>query len=113
MKTLIIIPTYNERENIKDLLREVFNINEDIDILVVDDNSPDGTAELVKELKEQKYKTRLHLLVREGKLGLASAYITGFKWALKHNYQYIFEMDADFSHNPVYIPDFLEKLKKL
>ncbi|ACL70248.1 polyprenol monophosphomannose synthase [Halothermothrix orenii] len=111
MKTLIIIPTYNERENIKDLLREVFNINEDIDILVVDDNSPDGTAELVKELKEQKYKTRLHLLVREGKLGLASAYITGFKWALKHNYQYIFEMDADFSHNPVYIPDFLEKLK--
>ncbi len=110
-KTLIIIPTYNEKENISALLLDIYKIREDIQVLIVDDNSPDGTAEIVRELMETKYPERLHLLQRKGKMGLGTAYIDGFKWALQRDYDYIFEMDADFSHHPRYIPDFLEKLQ--
>jgi dolichol-phosphate mannosyltransferase len=96
---LVIIPTYNEKENIEKMIRKVFSLSKPFDILIVDDASPDGTAEIVKHLQKQ-FSSRLHLIEREGKLGLGTAYITAFKWALEQNYEYIFEMDADFSHNP-------------
>ena len=97
--SLVIIPTYKEKENIKSIVESIFNLEKDFYVLVVHDNSPDGTADIVKELmNEQPY--RLFLLERTGKLGLGTAYIEGFKYALKHQYEYIFEMDADFSHNP-------------
>lgn len=96
---LVVIPTYNEKENIERLIRNVFSLQREFDILVVDDNSPDGTASTVKQLQDE-YGERLFLIEREGKLGLGTAYIAGFKWALEHDYEYIFEMDADFSHNP-------------
>ncbi len=96
---VIIIPTYNEIENIDLLVRSVFSVAGDFHILVVDDNSPDGTAMLVEELIVQ-FPEKLHLIKRKGKLGLGTAYIAGFKWALARTYAYIFEMDADFSHNP-------------
>ncbi len=96
--SLVIIPTYNEIENIEKMIEKVFSIS-DYHILVIDDNSPDGTAKAIKEL-QKKYKDRLYLEERSGKLGLGTAYIKGFHWAIDHNYQYIFEMDADFSHNP-------------
>lgn len=112
MKALIIIPTYNESENIKEMLKTVYEVKEDIHILIVDDNSPDKTYEIVEDLMNIRYKGKLFLIKRAGKLGLGSAYIEGFKWALKRGYDYIFEMDADFSHNPKYIPNFLEELKK-
>lgn len=95
---LVIIPTYNEKENIEKIIRCVFSLQPSFEILIIEDNSPDGTAAIVKEL--QKEFTGLHLIERKGKLGLGTAYITGFKWALEHGYNYIFEMDADFSHNP-------------
>lgn len=98
MSNIVIIPTYRERENIEAIIRAVFSLPVKFDILVIDDNSPDGTADLVKEL--QKSFNGLHLLQRPGKLGLGTAYIEGFSFALEHNYQYVFEMDADFSHNP-------------
>ncbi len=98
-ESLVIIPTYNEIENIKSIIEVVFHLPVDYDILIIDDNSPDGTADVVKQLRE-KYSSRLHLLERKGKMGLGTAYIAGFKWAIAHEYQYIFEMDADFSHNP-------------
>ncbi|WP_375578368.1 polyprenol monophosphomannose synthase [Marivirga tractuosa] len=104
---LVIIPTYNERENIEDIIRAVFLLSKRFDILIIDDNSPDGTAEIVRALQEE-YNGQLHIIERLGKLGLGTAYIEGFKYALKHGYQYIFEMDADFSHNPL---DLLELLK--
>ncbi|WP_268122173.1 polyprenol monophosphomannose synthase [Roseivirga pacifica] len=97
--SIVIIPTYKERENIEEMIDTVLNQEKDFHLLVIDDNSPDGTADLVKE-KQKLYPERLHLVEREGKLGLGTAYIHGFRWALKRNYQYIFEMDADFSHNP-------------
>jgi dolichol-phosphate mannosyltransferase len=97
--SLIIIPTYNEKENIKSIIVAVFALQKEFDILVVDDNSPDGTAEIVKELMAS-FSDSLFLLERSGKLGLGTAYISGFKYALDHGYKYIFEMDADFSHNP-------------
>ncbi len=97
-KSIVLIPTYNEIENIENIIRAVLQLEENFDILIIDDNSPDKTGQKVKEL--QVSETRLHLLEREGKLGLGTAYITGFRWALSHNYEYIFEMDADFSHNP-------------
>jgi dolichol-phosphate mannosyltransferase len=97
--SLVIIPTYNEKENIEKIIRKVFSLGQDFDILVIDDGSPDGTAEIVKSLKLE-YAGKLHLEQRIGKLGLGTAYIHGFKWALNHAYAYIFEMDADFSHNP-------------
>jgi len=96
---LVVIPTYNEIENIERLLRNIFALQRKFDILVVDDNSPDGTAQKVSSLMVN-YADRLHLLKRKGKMGLGTAYIAGFKWALNRPYQYIFEMDADFSHNP-------------
>lgn len=98
-KKLVIIPTYNEKENVEAMIDTVMNLPLNTDLLIIDDNSPDGTAELVKQA-QAKYPDRLHLLQREGKLGLGTAYIAGFKYALEHNYDYIFEMDCDFSHNP-------------
>ncbi|KYZ76412.1 dolichyl-phosphate beta-D-mannosyltransferase [Anaerosporomusa subterranea] len=111
MKTLIIIPTYNERQNIEPLFEAIFTVNNDVNILVVDDNSPDKTYELVDELQQGRYKDKVFLLRREGKLGLGTAYVAGFKWALANRYDYIMEMDADFSHNPIYINDFLREIK--
>ena len=96
---LVIIPTYNEIENIEKIIRTVFGLEMPFHILIVDDGSPDGTADAVKKL-QLEYSENLHLLQRSGKQGLGTAYIAGFKWALESNYQYIFEMDADFSHNP-------------
>src|SRR4051812_27109226 len=97
-KNLVIIPTYNEIENIDRMVRAVFALPRDFDLLIVDDGSPDGTAEHVKKL--QKEFNLLHLQERKGKLGLGTAYIHGFKWALAHDFEYIFEMDCDFSHDP-------------
>lgn len=97
--SVVIIPTYNEKENVAAIIEAVFALPREFDILIIDDNSPDGTAAIVKEL-QSKYENRLHLLERSGKLGLGTAYIAGFKWAISRGYDYVFEMDADFSHNP-------------
>ncbi|MFW5991571.1 MAG: polyprenol monophosphomannose synthase [Halanaerobiaceae bacterium] len=110
-KKLIIIPTYNERENIKTLITKIYDTVQDIHILIVDDNSPDKTYKIIEDLIQKKYKEKLFIKKRKGKLGLGTAYIEGFKWALKHGYDYIFEMDADFSHHPRYLPDFLRELE--
>jgi dolichol-phosphate mannosyltransferase len=110
-KTLIIIPTYNEKENVEKLLELIYEVKNDVNILIVDDNSPDKTYEIIEKLMEEKYKDRLFIIKRSGKLGLGTAYIAGFKWALERDYNYIFEMDADFSHNPKYIPDFLREIE--
>ena len=99
MNKLVIIPTYNEKENIEKIIRKVFSLQGGFHLLVVDDGSPDGTAGIVKGL-QQEFAGRLHILERSGKLGLGTAYIAGFKWALQRDYEYIFEMDADFSHDP-------------
>ncbi|MFA6778517.1 MAG: polyprenol monophosphomannose synthase [Paludibacteraceae bacterium] len=96
---VVIIPTYNEKENIESIIKAVFSLPKDFHILIIDDGSPDGTASIVKNLQSE-FTNRLHIIEREGKQGLGTAYITGFKWALKNGYEYIFEMDADFSHNP-------------
>lgn len=98
-ENLVIIPTYNEKENIERIIRYVFQLPLDTDLLIIEDNSPDGTADIVKRLINE-FPERLHIIERQGKLGLGTAYITGFKWALEHGYNYVFEMDADFSHNP-------------
>lgn len=98
-ENLVIIPTYNEKENIEKIIRYVFNLSMPFDILIIEDGSPDGTADIVKRLM-QEFPDKLHIIERKGKLGLGTAYITGFKWALEREYQYITEMDADFSHNP-------------
>ncbi|MDN3670209.1 polyprenol monophosphomannose synthase [Echinicola jeungdonensis] len=98
-KKLVIIPTYNEKENIHDIVQAIIALHDGFEVLVIDDNSPDGTAALVKK-QQDKHPGQVHLIQREGKLGLGTAYITGFKYALSHGYDYIFEMDADFSHNP-------------
>lgn len=105
-RKLVIIPTYNEIENIDRITGAVLGIEGRYDILVIDDGSPDGTGEEVKRL-QSIYPERLHLIERSGKLGLGTAYVTGFKWALEHAYDYIFEMDADFSHNPEDLPRLL------
>ena len=97
--SLIIIPSYNEKENIEKIIRKIFSLEKSFHILIVDDNSPDSTATIVKNLQSE-FPTQLHLEERAGKLGLGTAYIHGFKWALQKEYQFIFEMDADFSHNP-------------
>lgn len=99
LKSVVIIPTYNESENIEAIITAVLEQPLKSDILIIDDNSPDGTASMVKKIQEIA-KSRLHIIERSGKLGLGTAYITGFKWALENGYDYIFEMDADFSHNP-------------
>jgi len=97
--SIIIIPTYNEKENIEKIIRKVFSLEKSFHILIIDDGSPDGTADIVKSLQKE-YKSNLHIEERKGKLGLGTAYIHGFKWALRKDYNFIFEMDADFSHNP-------------
>jgi dolichol-phosphate mannosyltransferase len=107
-KILVIIPTYNEFENLPKLLPEVFSKDENLEILIVDDNSPDGTGAYIEQ--EMEKKSRLHLIKRESKMGLGTAYITGFKYALENNYDYIFEMDADFSHDPRELPKFLKEI---
>ena len=100
MKNLVIIPTYNEKENIEAIITAVMELPIEYHVLVIDDGSPDGTAHIVKDLMANKFAGKLHLVERSGKLGLGTAYIAGFKWAIDHKYDYIFEMDADFSHNP-------------
>lgn len=110
MKTLIIIPTYNELENISPLLKEIFSYAPETDVLIVDDNSPDGTGDLADTLSKEN--PRVHTLHRTGKLGLGTAYIAGFKYALEQGYDAIFEMDADFSHDPRYLPEFLAKIEQ-
>jgi len=97
--SIVIIPTYNEKENIERMIRKVFSLPHDFHILIIDDGSPDGTGQIVKNL-QQEYSTRLFLEERQGKQGLGTAYIHGFKWSMANHYDYIFEMDADFSHNP-------------
>ncbi|MCQ2325145.1 MAG: polyprenol monophosphomannose synthase [Paludibacteraceae bacterium] len=99
-KQLVIIPTYNEKENVEAIIRAVMALTVPFHVLIIDDGSPDGTAQIVKRLMEDEFKERLFMIERAGKLGLGTAYITGFKWAIEHQYDYIFEMDADFSHNP-------------
>lgn len=99
-KRLVIIPTYNEKENIENIIRAVKSLEIDFDILIIDDGSPDGTADIVRRMQETEFKDSLYMIERSGKLGLGTAYITGFKWAIENHYDYIFEMDADFSHNP-------------
>ncbi|TVR81369.1 MAG: polyprenol monophosphomannose synthase [Chitinophagaceae bacterium] len=108
---LVIIPTYNEKDNIEDILHVIFSLESNFHVLIVDDNSPDGTASIVKKLIADTYQSKLFIEERTGKLGLGTAYIHGFKWALKHQYTYIFEMDADFSHNPADLPRLLDACK--
>ena len=102
-KKLVIIPTYNEKENIEKIIRKVFSLEGNYHILIIDDGSPDGTAAIVKKLQTE-FTDTLFLIERSGKLGLGTAYLTGFRWSLEHDYDYTFEMDADFSHNPEDLP---------
>ncbi len=106
-KNLVIIPTYNEKENAEKMIRKVFSLETIFHLLIIDDNSPDGTAGIVKRLQSE-FPDKLHMIQRQGKLGLGTAYITGFRWAIDHGYDFIFEMDCDFSHDP----NDLEKLYK-
>ena len=99
MRRLVIIPTYNEKENVAAMIAKVFSLPEEFDLLIIDDGSPDGTAAIVKQ-RQQEFAGRLHLVERSGKLGLGTAYLTGFRWGLEHGYDYMCEMDCDFSHNP-------------
>ncbi len=109
-RALIIIPTYNELENIQSIIPEVLSQDPRIEVLVVDDNSPDGTADAVKDM--MKEGPRIHLLERERKMGLGTAYVAGFKYAIENNYDFVFEMDADFSHDPGALPGFLEAIEE-
>ncbi len=111
MRKLVIIPTYNERENIGKMIRKVMSLPGAFDLLVVDDGSPDGTAAIVRSLRPE-YAGRLHLLERSGKLGLGTAYLAGFRWALEREYDHIYEMDCDFSHNPDDLPRLSEALDR-
>lgn len=106
-RSLVIIPTYNEADNLPTLIPTVLSLGNHFNVLIVDDNSPDGTAKLVKEM--QKTEPRIHLIERAGKMGLGTAYVAGFKFAIANNYDYVFEMDADFSHDPAELPRLLEK----
>ncbi len=108
-RTLIVMPTYNERENLPQIVPEVLSKDPGIHVLIVDDNSPDGTGQVADELAVRE--ERIHVMHRPGKLGLGTAYIAGFKWALERDYEFIFEMDSDFSHNPDHIPEFLAAAK--
>jgi len=102
--SIVIIPTYNEKENVEKIIRAVFALEKAFHILIIDDGSPDGTAQIVHRLMTSEFGDRLFIIERKGKLGLGTAYITGFKWSLEHGYDYIFEMDADFSHDPADLP---------
>jgi len=108
-KTLVVTPTYNEAENIEKFIEQVLSKGPDIEVLVVDDNSPDGTGSIVERLKAQN--PRIHLISRVKKMGLGTAYVEGFRYAIANKFDYIFEMDADFSHNPEEIPNFLKKIE--
>ena len=110
-KSVVIIPTYNEKENIEAIIRAVMALEDNVDILVIEDGSPDGTADIVKRLMAGDFKGRLHIIERTGKLGLGTAYITGFKWAIEQKYDFIFEMDADFSHDPKDVPRLLKEVR--
>ncbi|MEE0805099.1 MAG: polyprenol monophosphomannose synthase [Prevotellamassilia sp.] len=110
-KSVVIIPTYNEKENIEAIIRAVMALEDKFDILVIEDGSPDGTADIVKRLMAGDFKERLHIIERTGKLGLGTAYITGFKWAIEQKYDFIFEMDADFSHDPKDVPRLLKEVR--
>ena len=110
-KSVVIIPTYNEKENIEAIIRAVMALEDNLDILVIEDGSPDGTADIVKELMAGDFNGRLHIIERKGKLGLGTAYITGFKWAIEQKYDFIFEMDADFSHDPKDVPRLLKEVR--
>ena len=110
-RSIVIIPTYNERENIENIIRAVTTLPEGFHVLVIEDGSPDGTADIVKRLMEEEFKDRLFIIERSGKLGLGTAYICGFKWAIEQKYDYIFEMDADFSHAPSDLPRLLAACK--
>lgn len=110
--SIVIIPTYNEKENIEKIIRAVFGLEKQFDILVIDDGSPDGTAQIVHNLIANEFPNRLFILERKGKLGLGTAYIAGFKWAIQKGYEYIFEMDADFSHDPNDLPRLYEATAK-
>ena len=105
--TLVITPTYNEKENIEKIIRKVFSLEKEFDMLIIEDNSPDGTADIVKRLM-QEFPSRLFIKERKGKLGLGTAYLDGFRWGLEHGYEYMIEMDADFSHNPDDLPRLYE-----
>ena len=107
MSSVIIIPTYNEKENIRQIVHAVMSLPQNFSILVIDDGSPDGTAQIVKEMQKE-FTGRLDIIERPGKMGLGTAYITGFKWAIEHGFDYIFEMDADFSHDPNDLPRLLD-----
>lgn len=111
-KKLVIIPTYNEKENIEAIIKAVMGLPIAFHVLVIDDGSPDGTADIVKGLMKKECKDRLFIVERSGKLGLGTAYIAGFRWAIEHEYDYIFEMDADFSHNPNDLLKLYDKLAK-
>ena len=106
--SIIIIPTYNEKENIENIIRAVFALEKYFHILIIEDNSPDGTADIVRRM-QQEFPDRLFMVERKGKLGLGTAYIAGFKWAIEHQYDYVFEMDADFSHAPADLPRLYQK----
>jgi len=111
MKTIVVIPTYNEADNISAITAELLTLDVDnLQVLIVDDNSPDNTGQLAEDLAKRCYPGQLHVIHRSGKLGLGTAYITGFKWALEHDADFIIQMDADFSHSPGYIPKMLEKM---
>ncbi|MEW6621159.1 MAG: polyprenol monophosphomannose synthase [bacterium] len=110
MSTLVIIPTYNEKDNVQKLIPQILNLEGKINVLIVDDNSPDGTGEVVNKLKEE-FPDRVFVIHRPGKLGFASAYLEGFQFGLKMDVDYIISMDADFSHNPDFLPKFISKLK--
>lgn len=110
-KKIVIIPTYNEKENIEKIIRKVFSLEEQFHILVIEDGSPDGTAAIVRSLQAE-FADRLFMIERKGKLGLGTAYLTGFKWSLEQGYDYIFEMDADFSHDPDDLPRLLDACRK-
>ena len=112
MTTIIVIPTYNEADNISAMAAELFALGvNDLQLLIVDDGSPDGTGQIAEELAQTHYPGRLHVLHRAGKMGLGTAYVTGFTWALEHGADYVIQMDADFSHSPSYIPKMLEHIK--
>ena len=109
---VVIIPTYNEKENVENIVRAVLALEHGFHILIIDDGSPDGTAEIVKRLQKEEFPDELYLVERTGKLGLATAYIAGFKWAIEHGYDFIFEMDADFSHDPKDLPRLYDACSK-